>query len=255
MDTSMIDKPFQWTFVIKWAVATGVSWLFAHPVLHGIALELSPLWAPVMVTLVATVTFVQALARRRRSLEPHWRSITINTGWAIVAVISIALSLPGSIAGVLQWTFLRQYISQSPWWILVSSVGACIALATSGVVVSGNVYLYFGLEGAVLGLMQWLVLRRQLTSASWWIIASTIGWLVGGLGTVAAGAVYNLLSDDLSEEAALVVAHTAPNMIGGALCGVVTGVSLAVLLRKQKSHASPPSGADGPQRCRDSHVQ
>jgi hypothetical protein len=233
----MIGKPFQWRFVIKWAIATGVSWLVTHPMLHRIALELSPLWAPVMVTLVATVTFVQALARKRRSLEPQWRSIPINTGWAIVAVISIALGRPGSIAGVLQWPFLRQYISRSPWWILMSSVGACIALVISGVVVGGNVYLYFALEGAALGLMQWLVLRRQLTSAGWWIVASTIGWLIGGLGTVAAGAVYNLLSNDLSDAAALVVAHTAPNMIGGVLCGVVTGVSLAMLLRKQKSPA------------------
>ena len=237
----MIDKPFhkpfQWTFVVKWAIATGISWLLAHPLLHLIALELSLLWAPVMVTLVASATFVQALARRRRSLEPRWRSIAINTGWAIVAVISLALARPGSIAGVLQWPFLRQHISGSPRWILVSSVGACIALVISGVVVSGNVYLYFALEGAVLGLMQWLVLRRQLTSAGWWVVASTIGWLAGGLGTAAAGAVYTLLSDHLSDEAALVVAHTAPNMIGGALCGVVTGVSLAVLLRGQKSHA------------------
>ena len=237
MVTSMIDKPFQWAFVVKWAIATGVSWLLAHPVLHLIALELSPLWAPVMVTLVASATFVQALVRRRRSLEPRWRSIAINTGWAIVAVISLALTRPGSIAGVLQWPFLRRHISGSPRWILVSSVGACITLVISGVVVSSNAYLYFALEGAVLGLMQWLVLRRQLASAGWWIGASTIGWLAGGLGTAAAGAVYTLLSDHLSDEAALVSAHTAPNMIGGALCGVVTGVSLAVLLRGQKSLA------------------
>ena len=116
----------------------------------------------------------------------------------------------------------------------MSTVGACIASTINDVVVSGNVYLYFALEGVVLGLMQWLVLRRQLISAGWWIAASTIGWLVGGLGIVAGEALYNLLRDDLSETASLVVAHAVPNLIGGLLCGVVTGVSLAVLLRKQK---------------------
>ena len=238
----MIDKP-QWTFVIKWAVATGVSWLLAHPMLHLMALEMSLLWAPVVVTLVAIVTFVQALLRKRRSLEPHWRFIPINIGWAMVAVISLALGQAGSIAGVLQWPFLRRYISRSQWWILMSSVGAFIALVVTSVVVGGSVYLYFAFEGAMLGLMQWLVLRRQLTAAGWWIVASTIGWLVGGLGTMAGGAIYNLLSNDLSEDAALLVAHAGPNIIGGTLCGVLTGVSLAALLSKQKSHAKTSSGS------------
>jgi hypothetical protein len=26
--------------------------------------------------------------------------------------------------------------------------------------------------------MQWLVLRRQISRAGWWVLASTVGWLV-----------------------------------------------------------------------------
>ena len=80
---------------------------------------------------------------------------------------------------------------------------------------AGAEYLYFALEGTVMDLMQWLVLRRLLTSAGWRVVASAIGWLVGRLGVVAAGDVYMLLSDRLSDEASMVVAHTAPMMIGG----------------------------------------
>lgn len=237
MDTSMTNEPFQWAFVIKWVIATALGWLLANPLLQLFALEFSPIWASILVALVVIVSFVQALFRKRRGLEARWRTIPINMIWSIVAVIAIVLGHAASIAGVLQWLVLWKQFSRSPWWILMSSAGALIVLFTGSVVVTSSEYLYFALAGAVIGLMQWLVLRRQLTSAGWWILASTIGWLVGGLATEVVGEAYNRMSDHLSEHAALAVAHTAPNTVGGILCGIVTGVSLAMLSRKPKSHA------------------
>lgn len=231
MDASMIDKPFQWIFVLKWTVATGLGWLFAHPFLHLFALEMLPLWGTLLVICIAVGSIVQALMRRKQGLQPHWWSIGTNTGCAVAAMIALAFTHPGSIAGVLQWPVLRPHIMGSAWWILASCVGAGIEATMRGVMVGGSVYLSYALSGAVFGLMQWLVLRSHLTSAGWWVVVSPIGWVVGRLGTVAVGAVYNLLSSNLSEQAALIVAHTAPNLIGGALCGVVTGTSLAVFLR------------------------
>ena len=33
--------------------------------------------------------------------------------------------------------------------------------------------------GTVVGVLQWLVLRRQVPRAGWWVLASTVGWVVG----------------------------------------------------------------------------
>jgi hypothetical protein len=47
-----------------------------------------------------------------------------------------------------------------------------------------------GLEGAiggtVIGLVQWLVLRRWCTQAGWWVLASTLGWTVLGVSKLGA---------------------------------------------------------------------
>ncbi|MCI0490720.1 MAG: hypothetical protein L0229_29350 [Blastocatellia bacterium] len=37
------------------------------------------------------------------------------------------------------------------------------------------------IAGTVLGLMQWLALRRQASGSGWWIPASAIGFLLGGI--------------------------------------------------------------------------
>ena len=57
--------------------------------------------------------------------------------------------------------------------------------------------------GTVLGVLQWLVLRRQVARAGWWVLASTVGWIVGGLvsgitdtaaGWAVLGAVYGAIT-------------------------------------------------------------
>ena len=75
------------------------------------------------------------------------------------------------------------------WWVLASVVGWGVGGVVLGPVF-GVVEPAFGLlvggaavgaiGGAVLGVLQWLVLRRQLARAGWWIVASTVGWAVGG---------------------------------------------------------------------------
>ena len=62
----------------------------------------------------------------------------------------------------------------------------------SGLLVGGAAVGAIG--GAVLGVLQWLVLRRQLARAGWWIEASTVGWAVGGAAFgLAGGAVAGFL--------------------------------------------------------------
>ena len=50
-------------------------------------------------------------------------------------------------------------------------------LARVGWAVGGAAFGLVG--GAVAGFLQWLVLRRRLARAGWWITASTVGWAIG----------------------------------------------------------------------------
>jgi hypothetical protein len=111
------------------------------------------------------------------------------------------------VIGVLQWAVLRRYLRQAGWWILASALGwaagwgIVIAIAPLGIGLLAEPLL-----GAATGMLQWLVLRRQLRQAGWWIVVSTLGWTVALTG----------LTDQL---------------LAGAVAGAVTGIALELLLR------------------------
>ncbi len=88
-------------------------------------------------------------------------------------------------------------------WVLAGTVG----WAVSGRVIAVGSYRdiivagYTGVAagGIVVGVLQWLVLRRQVARAGWWVLASTVGWVVGGpvgafVGWPALGAVYGAIT-------------------------------------------------------------
>jgi hypothetical protein len=227
----------QWTAAIKWAAATAFGWLLAHPFLEKIALEASLWIALVIVTLAAAASFARALKKRHRNDDAHWWRVAANIGWALVLTISLVLCQPGSLAGMLQWPLLRRDLPNSAWWVLASALGAFVALNVNSVVVDVTAYFYFTVQGVSLGLMQWLVLRRHLALAGWWVLASTVGWLVGGLPIVSFVSVWEAISNIMSPHAAVAILHTVPNATGGLLCGIVTGVSVQVLLRKREVFA------------------
>jgi hypothetical protein len=130
-------------------------------------------------------------------------------GWLLGAAIlpKVAPFSVGLLIGVLQWVVLRRYLRQAGWWILASALGWA---AGWGIVIA-VAQLEIGLLtepllGAAMGMLQWLVLRRQLRQAGWWIVVSTLGWTVALTG----------LADQL---------------LAGAVAGAVTGIALELLLR------------------------
>lgn len=244
-------QSFQWTLVVKWTAVTAVAWLLAHPLAKELGLvEVVLLPALVIVPLAAAVSLARALGRRLRNVDPGWRAIATNTGWAAVVIFSLALWDAASIAGVLQWLLLRRYISNSTWWILASSLGVFISLIVSNVAEGIDVVELVLLVAPIPAVMQWLVLRREVSLAGWWIPASIIGWLVGLLGAEAVLSLEVLItiSDTVSEHldidnthVAVAVTQTVPRLVGGVLCGFVTGISLAGLLKHLKQRDVPLS--------------
>jgi hypothetical protein len=108
----------------------------------------------------------------------------------------------GLLAGTLQYALLRRYFPRMGWWIAATLFGwtvmVAIAVIIIGVIIApvpalGNstfaIMLGMFLIGAITTLPQWWMLRQRTCHASWWILASAIGWSLIGL--------LNLVTSDL----------------------------------------------------------
>jgi len=128
-------------------------------------------------------------------------------------------------------------------WLFFSIMGAILGLVVSVplvVVLLGKLglrYILFGEVvtlttvlltacGAIVGIMQWLILRQQLSLAGWWTLISTLGWGVGG-GLIGTSFVKSLNNVGGIEEAVMVA------IIGSTVAGIMQWV----LLRRQFSRA------------------
>jgi hypothetical protein len=219
-----------WTFVLLWAGATAIGWLAAHPLLQRYVLEAAWLAAIIGVPAAAAVSFIRALMRRRRKADPRWRSIATDTGHVAVVVFSLVLSQAGSIAGMLQWPVLKRYVPGGAWWALAGGAGSLVAVNVSRLI-GGGEPLHHGVEGAAIGLLQWLVVRREVGSALWWVPISAIAWLIGGLSVVPVWNFWGAIGRGATGHAALLMYHTVPSAIGGLICGMITGTGLWILLK------------------------
>lgn len=77
-------------------------------------------------------------------------------------------------------THIQGWLWHSPlwlWWTLASALGG----ATVGALEEGR-FQFFAtlvLTGPVIGVVQWLVIRRYIRAYGWWVVASTLGWCIG----------------------------------------------------------------------------
>jgi len=135
--------------------------------------------------------------------------------WILASVLSGSLRhffpltglflLTGPALGFFQWLVLRCYVWHLGWWVMASISGWSIAffitypfevgskiaatvpkgeLIVAGVPVNMQVFwsyvLVALLASTVIGVFQWLVMRRHIQHSSWWILASSIGGALRG---------------------------------------------------------------------------
>ena len=170
--------------------------------------------------------------------------LTSILGFAMGAAIGnavtdlIFMALFGAVGGFMQWLVLRRQITGAGWWVLASTLSFAIAplAAIAGVMVMSQVMSLDGnpltapiLLGVIFGvlsaIMPWLVLRRQLARAGWWVPAHLLGSLLGGvLGIVTFHAV--------SAIGFYQFAWAAAGAMFGAGLGAITGITLVWLLRQ-----------------------
>lgn len=171
---------------------------------------------------------------------------TDTTGWGVAwAVILGGLLCGATLGGVQRW-LLRPYLIYLEGWTLASTLGFTLAFtvvwalggATYGEAfghhalphsVDGAGTLGAALLGAAFGVAQWLVLRRQVARAGWWVLANVLGFAASWALAAA-------------EPVEGVPAH----FVGGAIFGTVLGLLTGGVLLRLLPGASNMAGAAGP---------
>lgn len=147
----------------------------------------------------------------------------------LIVVGYVALSLSLVLGGLLQWLILRPMIA-SGWWLPASILGVAIL----GVLIYGvglldrDVGWVLGVivGWALLGVLQWLVLREQVPDAGWWVAAHAVALVMAGPGV---GFVTWLTGAPVETAVGSVLRWLA----FGAVYGIVTGSALWWLLRER----------------------
>jgi hypothetical protein len=135
----------------------------------------------------------------------------------------------GLLTGLLQYGLLRRYLPHMGWWVLATTGGWLLGALL--IVISGwlnfwsyksfDIFLAFIVMGLLIGVGQWLLLRRRLPRAGWWVGANVVGWGLLGLIT----------GDSVNQLGLLAL---------GLLPAFVTAVVLALLMNR--AHPAEPQG-------------
>jgi hypothetical protein len=140
---------------------------------------------------------------------------------------TLIIAFPIALA---QWLALRRNLQTSILWIITTPIGLLLAISIMRVIPDG---LWLGLDdesiaaliavylliGFVIGLPQWLILRRQLSRSSIWLLGSSIG--------VAAG-FWVIFVTDLVNQSGII-----SYIVGVLVYSIVTGLVLTGLLANQ----------------------
>jgi hypothetical protein len=106
----------------------------------------------------------------------------------------------GLLTGSLQYGLLRRYLPRMGWWMPATLLGYALGLLLTlllreALISSGTAAAFyqssaqnvsFVFLGLSIGMAQWLLLRRRLPRAGWWIVANVVGWgllalIIGGM--------------------------------------------------------------------------
>jgi hypothetical protein len=140
-------------------------------------------------------------------------------------------------------------------WMLATMAGVVLGILSlltlaTGLALAGTSTVLVGLIGGVglgggIGIAQWLVLRRHIASAGWWVLVSAVGGMIGvALGLVLSDALRPLISTLLGE--AIQSRPSGPRVslsgaaavgAAGAVIGVVLGSAQWLVLRRHARSA------------------
>ena len=188
--------------------------------------------------------------------EPYYGVMTssIQAAYIQAESLGVAAAMFGALLGVAQWLVLRRTV-RARWWAL----GTCLGWGLGGVVMGFNaggsvstigpdsgpvhplLWLLVGLPLVVLflGVVQWLILRREFRGAKWWLLVNIGGLFVAfAVGFIVARMVPWLAPTDFPSAGALGLVGA----VAGPVYGAITWAYLAELRRRElPSRNAPPT--------------
>lgn len=161
----------------------------------------------------------------------------LDLQWARIIVPLLA----GFLIGLAQWAVLRNYLVESADWILAGGTSWAVGYALGLFLINslsntalGGV-IGFALFGAIIAIVQWPLLRREIPNIWSWILANVLGWTAGFyLSQVA-------LSLFFSNDPAInpVVSTSFVSVVTGLAAGAITGLALVWIVRRPEVTLTP----------------
>jgi hypothetical protein len=212
----------------RWIMQTGTAkigwsiwlqWELASILGYGVGAIIGNALANLIPAMTCTQSFSDSFSDRLTNFP----CIQPSLGLILIVVI---LGLAG---GFMQWLVLRRRIGGAGWWVPASGLGFPIALVAADSVGRrldiATPILMGALFGILSGILPWIVLRRKITQAGWWVLAHLVGSLAGGaLGIIAFHAMGLIGFYQFTWAAA--------GAMFGAGLGAITGITLVSLLRQ-----------------------
>ncbi|MBD0301416.1 MAG: hypothetical protein ICV85_04315 [Tolypothrix sp. T3-bin4] len=172
----------------------------------------------------------------------------VSLYWVEIGERSDIRAVEGAIGGVAiglaQWFVLKQRFSGIWWWILASAIGwgllGSLKFGALGwvapKVISIPVRVIYGtmdgaMVGALIGVGQWLVLKKKSQRAGRWILASTVGWSIGlAFGWTVGAVLRKVMGIFLGEVVGLA--------LGWVVVAAITGVALCHVTERAATEES-----------------
>ena len=139
----------------------------------------------------------------------------------------------GFLVGLAQWVVLRKYVNEVSDWILAAGASWAVGYALGLLIMNGltdtGLDAFFGyvLFGAIVALVQWPILRREIPHVWMWILANVIGWTAGFYLSELSLALF------FHEPVINPVASTSVlSGVSGLVAGAITGIALVLIVRQ-----------------------
>jgi len=230
LQTEQPGAPIGEFFWIKWVLANAVGFAV------GAAVSLS-------------------LAQYGASLLPPAGAETESMAGVVSRIMAWGSAIFDAVAiGAAQWFFLRGRVRWAGSWFLATSLGRLagqfIIPSLAGSSGSGLLSPFFGAALGVVpvvlvALPQWLILRRHVWGAGWWVVANIAGAAVGFVGSLvgAIGSGFAAAVIPPSGVLYLAVSVGMSSATAGAGISAITGVALRQLLKRPipETQTLPPS--------------
>jgi hypothetical protein len=139
----------------------------------------------------------------------------------------------GFLVGLAQWVVLRKYVNDVTDWVLAAGASWAVGYALGLLIMNGltdtglDAFIGYVLFGAIVALVQWPILRREIPHVWMWILANVIGWT--------AGFYLSQFSLELFFHQPVInpVASTSVlSGVSGLVAGAITGIALVLIVRQ-----------------------